>query len=98
MPGKAVKSDVRVDSFVFDDENEGKIMRHGLTVDQVDQVLGNRHRIVANRKNRRGIVLIVGRDDGGACIAIPAERTYDRSCWRPITAWPCKAHEAAILK
>jgi hypothetical protein len=51
-----------------------------------------------NRKGRRAPYLVIGEDHGGACIAIPIEPTYDEAIWRPVTAWPCKAHERSRLK
>jgi hypothetical protein len=87
-----------IESFLFDDENEEKIMSHGLSAYRVMQVLGNIHVVLPNKKRRRGTYLIIGRDNGGSCISIPVERTYDPVLWRPITAWPCKAGEETILK
>ena len=87
-----------VTGFAFDDENVEKFGRHGLTDRRVEQVLSNEHLILANRKGRRAQFLIVGRDHGGSCIAIPFEPTYDPLVWRPVTAWPCKEHEKAKLR
>lgn len=87
-----------IEAFLIDDANEMKFNAHGLSVRQVISVLENRHVIISNRKHRRGIFLIIGKDNGGACIAIPIERTYDKTIWRPITAWYCKDNEKTILK
>ncbi len=87
-----------IKSFLFDDDNEGKMAFHGLTIRQVDQVLDNPHQIVPNRRARRGAFLVIGRDNGGAAITIPVEATHDPVVWRPITAWPSKPHEAAQLR
>ena len=97
MPGRRVNIPT-VHSFVFDDENQAKIEAHGLTTAEVDQVLGNIHVIFRNRRGRRSPILIVGLDDGGRCLAIPAEPTYHVTDWRPITAWPCKVHERNALR
>lgn len=88
----------RVAGFAYDDDNEEKFARHGLTVRQVDQLLANEHVVVRNRKRRRGLYLVIGCDHGGMCIAVPVEPTRDPSIWRPITAWPCKDHERAKLR
>lgn len=89
---------VDIFSFIFDDENEEKIHSHGLTVVQVDKVLGNEHIIVKNRKGRRSPILVIGKDDGGRCITIAAEPISIRGIWRPVTAWSCKDHENANLR
>lgn len=86
-----------VESFLVDEENEDKFWRHGLTAIDVVDVLDGPHRIRRNRKARRASHLVIGRDRQGRCIAIPIEPTYDRTMWRPITAWLCKSHEAAWL-
>ena len=79
-------SSPKIDSFLFDDENEEEIAAHGLSSYRVVQVLDNIHIVLPNRKRRRGSYLIIGRDNGGSCISIPVERTYKANLWRPITA------------
>jgi hypothetical protein len=83
-------SSPRIADFFIDEENEQKFWAHGLSAEQVLQILGNEHVVVPNRRRRRGLQLVIGRDDGGACITVPVERTHDPSVWRPITAWLCK--------
>jgi uncharacterized DUF497 family protein len=86
-----------IETFLFDYENEEKIAAHGLSVYQVIQVLDNIHVILPNRKRRRGVYLVIGRDNGGSCISIPIERTNIPNLWRPITAWYCKKGEETVL-
>ena len=86
-----------VTNFFFDADNEDKIGRHGLTPSQVMQVLDSHHVIAPNRKGRRGLYLIIGRDHGGAAITIPVEATHEPTTWRPITAWVSKEHEQRKL-
>jgi uncharacterized DUF497 family protein len=90
-------SSPRIDSFLFDDENEDKITGHGLSLHRILQVLDRPHIIVPNRKQRRGLYLIIGRDSGGSCISIPIESTHTPYIWRPITAWQCKKGEETLL-
>ena len=90
-------SRVSVTAFAFDDVNAEKFARHGLTDRQVRQVLDNENVIVPNRKRRRAPRLLIGRDHGGTCIAIPIEPTLEPSVWRPVTAWRCKDRERARL-
>ncbi len=91
-------SSLHIDGFLFDDENVDKFNVHGLSDSNVDQILDNAFLVIPNRKNRRGYYLIIDRDNGGRCIAVPIEPTRDQSLWRPITAWPCKASEEARLR
>ena len=87
-----------IEAFLIDDDNEDKFAAHGLSVRQVLQVLDNVHVVLRNRKRRRGLYLVIGSDNGGACIAIPVAPTHDAMLWRPITAWPCKPHERTLLE
>lgn len=87
-----------IEEFLIDEINEEKINSHGLSIRQIVEVLENRHIIIRNRKRRRGLYLVIGSDNGGNCIAIPVEWTYDSRLWRPITAWFCKGGEQALLK
>jgi uncharacterized DUF497 family protein len=84
-------------AFLFDDQNEGKLNQHGLTPEQVDQVLENAHLVGKNRRNRRAPFFVIGKDHSGECIAVPIEPTYDVDLWRPVTAWRCKEHERQAL-
>jgi len=87
-----------VADFLFDDENEAKMAAHGLTPWRVLQVLENKHVVVPNRRRRRASFFIVGRDNGGACISVPIERTRDPLVWRPVTAWLSKDSEQQQLE
>lgn len=91
-------SSLQIDGFLFDDENVDKFNSHGLSDNDVDQILDNTFLVIQNRKERRGQYLIIGRDKGGRCVAVPIEPTRDRNIWRPITAWLCKANEEARLR
>jgi len=87
-----------IETFLFDEENENKIVTHRLSIYQVIQILDNVHIILPNKKVRRGLYLVIGRDNGGACISVPIEKTNVAGIWRPITAWPCKKGEDTVLK
>lgn len=84
--------------FAIDDINEEKFWGHGLTSRQVRQVLDNPFVLVRNRPGRAAPLLLIGREGGGRCIAVPIYPTHDRLVWRPVTAWPCKSGEAAKLQ
>lgn len=83
--------------FYFDAENEDKLADHALTPRRVLQILDGKIVKAKNRKGGRGDYLVIGRDHGGTAISVPVEATHDPIVWRPITAWPSKAHEEAKL-
>lgn len=92
------KTKIRIEAFLIDEDNEAKFAMHGLSLWQVLQVLDNEHLVVQNRRRRRASYLVIGRDHGGNCIAIPVESTHKRALWRPVTAWPCKNYEKSRLE
>lgn len=60
---------------VIDEVNEEKFSSHGLTSRRVVQILENEYVVVRNRRDRSGMLLLIGRDNGGACIAAPLQPT-----------------------
>jgi hypothetical protein len=88
---------IQIRGFLFDEDNEEKLAAHGIRPRQVDQILDEEFLVASNRKARRAAYLVIGRDWGGMCIAVPIEPTRDPFVWRPVTAWPCKASEEARL-
>lgn len=89
---------MEIEAFAFDEENEEKINSHGISIRRVQQILENPYLDVPNRRNRRALRLMIGRDNGGACICVPIEPTRDPKVWRPVTAWPCKDSELQRLE
>jgi len=91
-----------VEGFLFDEVNEEKFSMHGLSYRPVLQILDDEchgeYHMVRNRRRRRGLYLLIGRDHGGQRIAVPIEPTHDPTVWRPITAWPCKQSELRQLE
>lgn len=85
-------------AFQVDDQNEAKFAEHGLSARQVLQILENEHLVVRNRKRRRALYLVIGKDHSGTCIAAPVEGTADPLLWRPVTAWRCKDKERSRLE
>ena len=82
-----------VETFAFDEENEDEMAEHGISPDQVLQILDAPYQIKKNRRGRRATHLVIGRDQQDQCIAVPVEPTPHPMIWRPVTAWFCKRHE-----
>ena len=87
-----------IEEFLIDEANLEKFHLHSISPDQVWQVLENAFAVVPNRTARRAPLLVLGRDHGGNCIAIPVEPTHEKGLWRPITAWRCKPDERIRLE
>ena len=83
---------------MIDEINEAKFAEHGLAATQVAQILDNSFLVLRNRSGRRAELLVLGRDYGGQCIAVPVGPTHESDVWRPVTAWPCKRSELARLR
>lgn len=86
-----------IEGLDFDDDNEEHIGRHGITPDDLWELLDNPYVIKRNRKHRSRIYLVIGRNRQGQCITMPIVATHDPFIWRPVTAWFCKQSEEAAL-
>lgn len=85
-----------VEDFLFDDENEDKLARHGVSLDDALEVLESPYRVMRNRKAGRATHMVVGRTRSGRCLIVCVEPTHDRGVWRPVTAWfPDSRHQLA---
>ena len=82
-----------VQDFLIDDVNLDEFAAHGVTDDQVLQVLDDQFFISRNKRGRRGSHLLVGYDYSGQCLTIPVQRTAAPGLWRPVTAWPSTPEE-----
>lgn len=87
--------EIRVETFLFDDENEEKLWAHQVSPKQALQVLDNEFIVTKNRRDRAATHLIIGIDLQGQCLAIPIMPTYVDGQWRPVTARYCKPGERA---
>lgn len=88
---------ITIHDFDMGEEAEDHIWRHRIARDQIYEVLEHRWITIPNRKGRSADRVMIGRDNGGQCIAVPIAPTDDPTIWRPITAWYCKQFEAAKL-
>jgi len=77
---------VRITEIEIDDRNEAHLIRHGVSVVEVQQVFANRPDVRRNRKGRAGTHLARGETAGGRSVIVPfIDRGEGRI--RPITAW-----------
>lgn len=88
-----------ITALLMDDENRDKFAFHGLSDNQVSQLLGNDNVILPNRRTdiHKATHVLIGRDNGGAPIFAPIEPTHEPDLWRPVTAWPATGWELAQL-
>lgn len=89
---------ITVADFQFSDRADSKMWAHGIDFGQLYEILNHRYVVKRNRKDRVAEYFLIGRDNGGRCIAVPILRTDDPYVWRPVTAWYCKPAEAAALR
>lgn len=77
---------MRPTTFVIDDDNEGHLTRHGVSITEVAQVLQNRPQIRRNRQGRSASHIARGRTGGGRLVLIPFV-DLGGGAVRPVTAW-----------
>jgi len=71
----------------FDDENEGKLATRGISPEDVLDILSQPHVLVRNKRRRRGLYKMIGKDSSGRMLTIIIEPTTIKSTWRPVTGW-----------
>lgn len=67
--------------------NTEHAMCHGVSVDEIVQVLANQPRIRRNRKNRAAGYSAFGRTDGGRAVRVNFRYDASSHTARPISAW-----------
>jgi uncharacterized DUF497 family protein len=75
-----------VGELAFDDENEAKLAAHGVTIEEVLQVLDGAPRFFGNRRDRRATHVMLGPTFGGRLLVVPLEE-WGSGIWRPVTAF-----------
>jgi hypothetical protein len=85
-------------AFEWDEINEAHMREHGLWDWEVDQLLSNQHVVVPNRRRRSQRKFLIGRTDGGKPVTVVIQKTRVAGTYRPITAWPCRDAEVAVLE
>lgn len=86
---------IDVAGLYFDDENEAKFMSHGVSVDEVQQVLDKWPRFYINRLERRATHVMIGPTRAGRMLVVPIERWDHAGLWRPVTAFEASPGQAA---
>lgn len=87
-------TDLEIDA---EDGNRFHIERHGITADEVFQVLDNSlYVIIRNRNEHRAPYVMIGPTYGGRLLTIPIAPTDLDGVWRPSTAWDAKRGERTV--
>jgi uncharacterized DUF497 family protein len=81
-------SSPEIHELAFDDENEEELGRHGITPGNIEDILAGGYSLVRNKRRRRGLYKIIGKDRGGRIVTVIVEPTRKRTVWRPVTGWP----------
>lgn len=88
---------IRILDFVITPEISAHMWEHRVDAEHLYSVISGNYIVRPNRAHRAAPYLVIGEDDEGRCLAIPVVPTDDPNIWRPVTAWRCKASEAAKL-
>jgi len=80
-------SAVRVEFIEWDDANVEHATRHGVSVQEIEQVIVSATVIRRNKRGRPGDVRIEASTDGGRQVVVVAAHDAARRRLRPITAW-----------
>jgi hypothetical protein len=69
----------------------------GISAQEAEQLLRNRHATVRNPRDGKRRLLI-GRTNGGRILTLVVEATVDRTTWLIVTGWESTAAERKILE
>jgi hypothetical protein len=86
--------DIDVSGLLFDDENERKLLAHGITVVEVQEVYDLAPRFYTNLPGRRASHAMLGPTFNGRLILVPIEEVSE-GLWRPVTGFEPRAAQAA---
>ena len=78
-----------------------KLGARGISAEEAEQLLRNRHAAVRNPRDRRDRVkrlLLIGRTDGGRMLTLVIERTVDPTTWLILTGWDSTQTERKIVE
>ena len=78
-----------------------KLGARGISAQEPEQLLRNRHVIIRNRHNQPSRVerrLMIGRTDGGRTLTVVIEATADPATWLIVTGWLATLSERIILR
>ena len=80
---------------VWDAGNRRELGRHGITSDEVDEMVTLDEWVVDVHWAYPGQVRVIGRTRAGRWLTVAMEPTADPAAWRPITGWDATAAEKA---
>jgi uncharacterized DUF497 family protein len=82
-----------------------KLAAHGISVEEAEQLVENRHAILCNtgrrRRSRRELDarrLLIGHTHGGRTLTLVVERTRDPTTWLILTGWAATNDERRIVE
>lgn len=81
--------------FEWDEGNESELARHQITSQEVEQVYDNNPWWGANKRNRPGNRLMIGRTDGGRLLTVVLRVSMNSETIRAITGWDSTRGERA---
>ena len=80
-------SSPQIHDLAFDDENEEKLGRRGISPEDLLDALSQPHVLIRNKRRSRGLYKMIGKDSAGRILTIILEPTTTKSTWRPVTGW-----------
>ena len=90
---------VRIHDFEWDLDNEAHCAAHGVWAEDLGDALDSGEwAVAANKRGMAATHLFVGRNRAGRVVTAAIVETSTPAVWRPISAWPAKPHEAALLR
>lgn len=90
-------SSPRIYDLAFDDENEDKLSRRGISEEDALDLISQPYLVVRNKRRGRGRYKVIGKDRAGRILTIILEPTTIKTTWRPVTGWPSTVAEKGLF-
>jgi hypothetical protein len=85
---------IEVSALVWDERNEAKLAAHGVTPEDIENVLANAPRFFVNLPERTAEFIIIGPDFEGRFYYVPIVPTHEAGVWYVVTAFPVNRRRA----
>lgn len=87
-----------ISEFEWDEANIEHVRRHGLDVDELNDMLESRITVIRNKDEGSGAYKFIGTARGGQRVTLVVARTSIPGRWRPVTGWRSTDAEKAIYE
>jgi len=91
------RAEIEVTGLTWDEANEAKVEAHGISAQDVEDVLANQPRFFRNLPDRSAEYVMLGPDSEDRFVFAPIVPTQTVGVWYPVTAYRLDRRRAARI-